>query len=235
MKPWLNKHKNVLILLLIIFVMVLLVFITYFDVRSIIRDVLTGHGNPDELADYIRAYGTRGLPIIVSLEILLAMLTVISAYPVHIVSGLCYGVFLGSLLSLVGLTMGNFLLFILFRQFNRLRTPLEKTKNARLLLSGRIVGAKHPEYIAFLFYLVPIVPNIFVPYLLAKTDVSTGRYMASITLASLPSILLCNLVGHNLSAGNYATAIIIAVIVIALLVLAWTKRTTILHYLQNNK
>ena len=232
MRLWLNKHKNWLILLGITLFVVGLVIAMYLSVRLIIDDVITNAGNERQLVDMIRANGLRSIPIVLSLEILLAMFTVISANPVHILSGLVYGIAWGSLVSLLGMAIGNFLLFVLFKQFNRTFSHLIKPKKTKFLSLGDVRQMKHPEYLAFLIYLMPGIPNLIVPYMMARTKISFRRYMISVTLATIPAILLCNLIGHSLADGNYVMATTVTIVAVILIAAAWFNRKKIMKLIR---
>ena len=232
MKPWLNKHKNWLILVGITLFVIGLVIAMYWSVQSIIHDVITNSGNERQLVDMIRANGPRGIPIILSLEILLAMFTVISANPVHILSGLVYGIFWGSLISILGLAIGNFLLFVLFKQFNRTFSHLIKPKKTKFLSLNNVHKMKHPEYLAFLIYLMPGIPNLVVPYMMARTKITFRRYMISVTLATLPAVLLCNLIGHSLADGNWVMAIMVTAVAVIIVAVALFNRKKIMKLIR---
>ncbi|MCL2869492.1 VTT domain-containing protein [Candidatus Saccharibacteria bacterium] len=235
MKPWLSKHKNWLVLVGMALLVAGLVVAMYISVKSIINDVIANAGNERQLVDLIRANGIRGIPIILSLEILLAMFTVISANPVHILSGLVYGIFFGSLISVLGLAIGNFLLFVLFKQFNRTFSHLIKPKKTKFLSIHNIQHMEHPEYLAFLIYLMPGIPNLVVPYMMARTHIKLWRYMVSVTLATVPAVLLCNLIGYSLADGNFVLAAIIAAIAVVLVAIAWFSRKRIMAFIRENE
>jgi uncharacterized membrane protein YdjX (TVP38/TMEM64 family) len=212
-----KKWLLALIAVAVLAVAAYLVYLIIIDLLPLVREIIADRSDEQKAVDYLRAYGLRGIPILVALTALLAMTGIVSADPVHILAGLCYGVLIGSLVAIVGTFIGNAAVFLLFRQSRKLFGGLVKPKERKVFSLKKLEKMKHPEIVAILVYLVPGVPNLVVPYAFSKLKISFWRYMACITLASLPGIIALTFTGNLLAHGNWE---VVLVIVAALLIVA---------------
>ncbi|MDR0591350.1 MAG: VTT domain-containing protein [Candidatus Nomurabacteria bacterium] len=210
------KFAKYLLLIAGTIIAALLVYTLVVDLYPLAHEMIVNHSNENKTVGYMESYGVKGVPILIALEALLAMLTVVPADPVHMLSGLCYGLVLGSLICVVGQAIGNSLIFILFRRFHHAMRSLVSKNNKSLPSANKLDKMRHPETIAFLAYLVPGIPNIIVPYLFAKTNIAFWRYLASVTLAQVPGIILCVVAGGSLANGNWGVAVAALVAILAL-------------------
>ena len=154
-----------------------------------------------------------------------------------VLSGLCYGVWWGALISILGITLGNVIVFVALRQLKELFGPLfkKKTKHKEALSPEMLSRVKRPEMIAFFFFLIPCFPNGIVPYVFAQTKIPLPKYLLAVMAGLVPSTLLCTFLGDRLSKGGYTTAIIIAVIFLAVAAAALIFKKKIMAKITSTK
>lgn len=150
--------------------------------------------------------------------------------PIQILAGLTYGIFFGLLICLAGYMIGNTIVFVLIRRFGDIFLPFN-TVNKKIRKKSRwdllfSIKSENVEFMAFLLFLIPGIPNGILPYIFAKSRITLPRYLLAILLAGTPTILICTLVGERIADGDiYTAAIVFGIfVIIALLVLVLRSR-----------
>lgn len=194
----------------------------------LIKQVVNSAGDESDMVHYIDSYGLKGIPLLMGLQALQIIVAFIPATAVQILTGLCYGVFFGTLISLAGSVLGNALIVSAIRHMHNLLAPLLKRDSRRkgFLSKESLAKIKRPEVIVFFLFLIPAIPNGIVPYVLAETDIPLGKYLLAVTAGCIPSTFICTLLGERVSKGSFGAVAVIAavVIVIALTVLLFRKK-----------
>lgn len=230
-----NINKaNTIITVISLAVMIVLLVIMIIDFIPLIKEVMENTGDEARVIDYIDKYGSKGIPILIGMQILQVVLTFIPAAAINVLAGLCYRIWLGSLISMIGVILGNALVFFAIRQFKKVLSPIFKKKTDdhekkkhKLISVQTLNEMKHPEYLAFFFFLIPGIPNGILPYIFAQTKISIFRYLITITIASIPSIIIFNILGDKIGDGNYSIVIIIAVCAVVIMGLVFLFRNKI--------
>ncbi len=193
-----------------------------------------------QITSYISAYGAAAVPVLIGLAALqVIFFSIIPAACIQVLAGLCYGVWLGGLISLTGLVLGNAVIFLAVRHFGRTLAPLlhheEKPgKKNRLLSLETLRSLPKPERAAFLLYLIPGLPDGFLPYLFAETNISFPRYLLAVALASAPAMVLFTVMGERLATGHTAASLVLLGVFLLAVALAIAFRKRILRWLQRN-
>ncbi len=186
------------------------------DLLPLLKEVITNAKDETSVVEYMSTYGPKGIPILIGLQALQVILAVIPSAAIQILTGLCYGIWWGTLINMIGCALGNTLVFSAMRQLKVIAAPLSEKMSRNKGWSGaeKLIQLKKPEIAATLLFLIPGVPNGIMPYLFAKTKITLPRYLLALVIGSIPSTFLCTLLGDRLSKGNYITAIVLAVIVV---------------------
>jgi len=186
------------------------------------REVVENVGDETRVIDYIESYGWKGVPILMGLEALQIIVAVIPEAAVNVLSGLCYGVWWGALISVAGIALGNIVVFVALRQLKNLFAPFfkKKTKSKNGLSPEMLARVRRPELIAFFFFLIPCFPNGIMPYVFAQTKIPLPRYLLAVVAGIVPSTFLCTFLGDRLSKGHYGIAIAAAAVFLLIALLA---------------
>ena len=156
---------------------------------------------------------------------------IIPAPPVWIIAGMTYGVFGGMLICIGGVVIGNAIAFYIGRRFgNKLINVLinKKIRNKLKFLET----SDHSAIIEFLLYVIPGVPNNIIPYVYAQTSVSLKKFISIIAIASIPAILSCTFVGHNILSTNIEFVIVVIIIFIILIAIILINNKKIMDWME---
>jgi uncharacterized membrane protein YdjX (TVP38/TMEM64 family) len=129
------------------------------------------------------------------------VLTMFWPVPLEIAGGFLFGLPVGVFYSMIGLTLGAVLAFLLGRWLEKtyLRRLIEPEKLQRFRKVMRREGA----LAAFIIYLIPGVPKDFISYILGFTSLSLKFFVVAVILFRLPSTFLLNLQGAVAAKGHY--------------------------------
>ena len=95
------------------------------------------------MTSYISAYGAEGVPVLIGLSALqVIFLAVLPAAGIQILAGLCYGVWLGALISLTGLVLGNAVVFLAVRHFGRVLAPFLRHSSQKSQKKNRLLSVE---------------------------------------------------------------------------------------------
>ena len=140
-------------------------------------------------------------PIVYILLEVAQVLTMFWPVPLEIAGGFLFGLPLGMVYSMIGLTTGAVLAFLLGRWLER--TYLSRMIDPEKLQSFRKLMKREGALAAFIIYLVPGVPKDFVSYVLGFTTLSLKFFVVAVALFRLPSTFLLTLQGAEAAKGHY--------------------------------
>jgi uncharacterized membrane protein YdjX (TVP38/TMEM64 family) len=223
-----TKRQTLFSLIVLALMLALIVFLVV-ELIPLLKEVLENTSDESKVLSYIQAYGAKGVPVLMALQALQVMMTFLPAAIIQVLAGLSYGVWLGSVICIAGTILGNLIVFTVLRQLkstfssffkergergemDELEAQPDKPKKNRFLSIAKLNQMKHPEYIAFLLFLIPGLPNGILPYIFAQTKITTLRYLVSVAAACVPTTLLCTWLGERISKGDYQTAVILAIV-----------------------
>jgi len=154
----------------------------------------------EKISGLFRAAGDWAPIIYILLEVA-QVLTMFWPVPLEIAGGFLFGLPLGLLYSMVGLTAGAVLAFLLGRWLER--TYLRRIIGPAKLQGFRTLMKREGALAAFIIYLVPGVPKDFVSYALGFTTLSLKFFVVAVAIFRLPSTLLLTLQGAEAAKGHY--------------------------------
>ena len=154
----------------------------------------------EKISGIFRAAGDWAPIVYILLEVA-QVLTMFWPVPLEIAGGFLFGLPLGLVYSMIGLTTGGVLAFLLGRWLERtyLRRIIDPTK----LQGFQKLMKREGALAAFIIYLVPGVPKDFVSYVLGFTTLSLKFFIVAVAIFRLPSTFLLTLQGVEAARGNY--------------------------------
>jgi uncharacterized membrane protein YdjX (TVP38/TMEM64 family) len=209
--------KRYLFTALVTAAMLGLIAVMVVDLLPLLKQVAANTSDESKIVEYIASYGFKGVPILMGLQALQVITAIIPSAAIQLLTGLCYGVWWGTLINLAGCMLGNLLVFAAMRQLKSLAEPLiERSSRKKSVISlEKLQKIKNPQLLAYSFFLIPGIPNGIMPYIFSRTSITLGQYLLANFLGSLPSTFLCTFCGDRISSGNYKTAIIVGAITVA--------------------
>jgi uncharacterized membrane protein YdjX (TVP38/TMEM64 family) len=154
----------------------------------------------EKISGIFRAAGDWAPVVYILLEAA-QVLTMFWPVPLELAGGFLFGLSWGLVYSMIGLTTGAVLAFLLGRW-------LERTYLSRMIEPGKLenfrqVMQREGAVAAFIIYLVPGVPKDFVSYVLGFTTLSLKFFVVAVAIFRLPSTFLLTLQGAEAAKGHY--------------------------------
>jgi uncharacterized membrane protein YdjX (TVP38/TMEM64 family) len=156
--------------------------------------------DPENISGIFKAAGNWAPIVYILLEVAQA-LTIFWPVPLEIAGGYLFGLPLGMFYSMIGLSIGAVLAFLLGRWLEQtyLRRIIDPVKVKRFRKLMKREGA----LAAFLIFLIPGVPKDFISYILGFTSISLKFFVVAVALFRLPSTFLLTLQGATAAEGHY--------------------------------
>ena len=196
--------SNVLRVLVFVLAFALIFAIILFSLDAILPGFLTvlEHGDQVQIVQYIRGFGSvYGVLLAFLLQFIQILSVVFPGGPIQIAIGLVFGTFGGFFICLLGYVLANLLVFWSVRRLgNRLDQLFSGGGSKRLRF---ITEAAHPGFVVALSCLIPFLPNGLVPYIAARTKISTTHFVLATFLGCMPTLFLLCAIGNTLLQGNY--------------------------------
>jgi uncharacterized membrane protein YdjX (TVP38/TMEM64 family) len=154
----------------------------------------------EEISGIFRAAGDWAPIVYILLEVA-QVVTIFWPVPLEIAGGFLFGVPLGMAYSMIGLTTGAVVAFLLGRWLER--TYLRRIIDPWKLRRFRKLMNREGALAAFIIFLVPGIPKDFVSYFLGFTPLSLKFFVVVAVIFRLPSTFLLTLQGAAAAKGNY--------------------------------
>jgi uncharacterized membrane protein YdjX (TVP38/TMEM64 family) len=154
----------------------------------------------ERIGGLFRAAGDWAPIVYILLEVA-QVLTMFWPVPLELAGGFLFGLPWGLVYSMIGLTTGGVLAFLLGRWLER--TYLRRVIDPGKLQGFRKVMEREGALAAFIIFLVPGVPKDFVSYVLGFTTLSMKFFVVAVAIFRLPSTFLLTLQGAEAAKGNY--------------------------------
>ena len=156
-------------------------------------------GNQERVRAWVSGFGPWGPLVSIALNVMQVLLAPVPGQFVGLANGYLYGVWPGTLYSMVGLLLGTALAMALGRWFGR---PLvERLVNPEQLARWDRIAAHQGPPFFFLVFLLPLVPDDVTCFLIGLSSLSLPRMLILAAPARLPGVFAsCWL-------GAYATAL----------------------------
>lgn len=142
---------------------------------------------------------------IVMLQIVVAM---IPGEPFEIAAGYAFGAVEGTIICMLGSTVGGTLVFLLTRRFGvklvEVFIPLEKINSLKFLRDD-----KKRDILIFLLFFIPGTPKDALSYFAGLTKMDLKTWILITSIAKFPSIVTSTVGGNAIGKKNYIFAIIV--------------------------
>jgi uncharacterized membrane protein YdjX (TVP38/TMEM64 family) len=224
--------KSKLFLGCISIIIIILIFIMVKDLLPLFKEVLENIHDEKNVIGYIEAYGIKGVPILIALAFFQVISFIVPALPIQVLSGLCYGIWFGSLIYIIGAAIGNISIFLIIK---KIKSILPFFKDATKKNKMQLINTKKitkPAIVVFALYLIPIIPNGIVPYVCSGLKIKLLNFSIAMILGLIPATLISAGLGHSISSSNHVlTMIIVAVLAIIILLIVIFKKK-IIHLIE---
>lgn len=198
---------------------------------ELLKSLFTKDLSNEELSEQLKGFGWRGYTVIAALATLQVVCTFIPAEPVQVLGGFTFGFPVGLLCCMIGVLLGNTLIFMLQNIFgDRLRGFFVKKLDLDV---EKIANSSKATLIIFILYFLPAIPYGMICFLAASMGMSYRRYIVVTGLGALPSVCIGVGLGYMTIASNGIVSLCVFAALILLVIVMICKRDLLLAKLNS--
>lgn len=226
-----TKHKVLIAIAVALTVALLILLGLSGDNWDLLKSLFKNDFSNEELRDQLKGFGWRGCISITALSTLQVVCTFLLAEPLQVLAGFTFGFPLGLLCCIVGVLLGNTLIYMLQNIYgDRLRSFFVKKLN---LDFAKIANSGKGTFIIFILYFLPAIPYGMICFLASSMGMSYRRFIVVTGLGALPSVCIGVGLGYLTIATNSIISLcVFAFLILLVLVIVW-KRELLFAKLNN--
>lgn len=202
----LNRRKRIVALLSLGVIIILVTFLTYFLIIKF-KDIGSSGA---EFRRFIQGYGAAGIFVAVGIQVLQVVVALIPGEVVEIGIGFSYGWFWGTLVCLLGVSIGSAFTFLMVKKFGikmvELFVSTDKINELKFINSERKLRRT-----TFILFFIPGTPKDLLTYFVGLTRMTLGEFLGITLFARIPSVVSSTVGGNFIGDGEYLGALIMFV------------------------
>ena len=199
-----EKQKKTISFCVIVTFILFCAAVGWFIGRPMIQFV----SDPEKFRNWVNESGVFGRICFVLMVMFQVIVAFVPGEPLEIGAGYAFGTFEGTLLCIVGITLGSIIVFELVRKFGiklvEVFFTFEKIKSAKFLQDEKKLAL-----ITFLMFFLPGTPKDLLTYVLGLSKVKRTDLLNLAGVARLPSIITSTVGGSLLGTEKYLFAVIV--------------------------
>ncbi len=205
-----DKKKKIIVSVCIAAVVLLMAAVAYYVGKPMIKFV----SEPERFRAWVDGHGIWGRLAFLGMTMLQVIVAVIPGEPMELVAGYAFGSVEGTLLCMIGATLGGIPVFILVRKFGMKAVEVffskEKIESLKFLKSS-----PKRDFLIFILFLIPGTPKDLLNYFVGLTDMKMSKWLLISFVARIPSIVTSTIGGDALGMKNYTFAIVVFAVTLA--------------------
>ncbi len=195
----------------------LIIFLFSGENFILLKEIFNTNSTKEQVQASIEKLGIRSYIVVGLLAMIQVVFTFIPAEPLHVISGISFGLWKGILICLIGIILGNTIIFILNKIFGaklkdyfstNIDVDFDKAKKSTKL-----------ALIVIILYCLPAIPYGIICFFAASIGMKYPKYILITGIGSIPSLVLDVGLGHITMATSWIVSIVVFVVIIALLIL----------------
>lgn len=198
-----RRRKIVSIISIIIF-LALSAAIVWFVGRPLIEFV----SEPERFRLWVDSHGLGGQLAFIGMMALQVMVAVIPGEPLEIGAGYAFGAVEGTLLCIIGTTLGSIIVF-LFTRYAGIKVVECFYPREKILSMKFFRNSKRLNLLVFILFFIPGTPKDLMTYVIGITNMKLTTWILITATARIPSIITSTISGNALGLQNYQFAIIV--------------------------
>lgn len=220
-----NKWKVLAVVSFVVIFLGLLVFLFSGENFKLLKEIFNTNSTKEEIQISIGKLGFKSYIVVGLLAMIQVVFTFIPAEPLHVISGISFGLWKGILVCFIGILIGNTIIYILNKLFGsklkdffstNIDFDFEKAKTSTKL-----------ALIVIILYCLPAIPYGIICFFAASMNMKYPKYILITGLGSIPSLILDVGLGHITMATSWVVSIIVFVVIVILLILMAKFKTQI--------
>lgn len=206
-----QKQKKIFSIITLFVLLIFIAVVTLLIGKPMIKFI----SEPERFREWVSSYGFLGKLIYVGMVMLQVVFAIIPGEPVEIGGGYAFGALEGTVLCLVGITIGSMIVFFLVRTLGirvvEVFYPIEKIRKLKFLQNTERLNV-----ITYIIFFMPGTPKDLLSYFIGLTNMKWQTWFFISFFSRIPSVLTSTLSGSALGEENYSSAIIVFAITIVL-------------------
>lgn len=205
----------------------LLVFLFSGENFDVLKEIFNTNSTKEEIQQSIEKLGFKSYLVVGILAMIQVVFTFIPAEPLHVISGISFGLLKGVAICFVGILLGNTIIYILNKVFgDKLKDFFATNVNFDF---NSAKTSKKIAFIVILLYCLPAIPYGIICFFAASMNMKYPKYILITAIGSIPSLLLDVGLGHITMATSWIVSIVVFVVIVVLLILMMKFRTQIFN------
>lgn len=222
-----SEKKQYIVLSAVLLFFIYIGYEYYFKYFYIFND-------PNILKDVVLSYGNFSILVFVLMQVLQVVVFFIPGEFIQIAGGYIFNTYLGGIISLMGITLGSIMVYIISNNYGKpLVEKLILKKEVKAF--KKILEAGSKKIVVFMFYLIPGIPKDALSYICGVSNISFKDFFIYSTLGRIPGIFISSYFGERIYSGDVTSLITIGVAMSILFILGIFKGNTIIIAITKKK
>ena len=220
-----KKGKIIALISFIVIFIGLIIFLFSGKNFQVLKEIFRSGATKAEIQESIGKLGIRSYIVVFIISMLQVILTFVPAEPLHVVSGISFGLWKGMAVCLAGIMLGNTIIYILYKIFGKKLTDYFATN-----VDFDFESAKQSNKLALIviiLYCLPAIPYGIICFFAASMGMKYHKYILITGIGSIPSLVLDVGLGHITMSTSWLISIIVFIVIIVLLILMYKYKTQI--------
>lgn len=221
------EYKQYIVLSAILLFFIYVGYEYYFKYSYVVK-------NPNILKEVILSYGNFSILMFILMQILQVVIFFIPGEFIQIAGGYIFGAFLGGIISLIGITLGGIIVYLIANSYGK--PFVEKLiLNKKVKFFKKILKVGSKKIVVFMFFLIPGIPKDALIYICGVSDISFKDFFIYSTLGRIPGIFISSYFGQKIDSWDVTSLITIGVTMSIISILGIFKGNTIIKNIIKKK
>lgn len=196
-----DKHRKILYLASVLYFMLFCVVIGWYIGIPMVRFA----EEPEQFRSWVDRSGIWGRLLFVGMVFLQVIVALIPGEPLELAAGYAFGALEGTVLSMLGIVLGSWVIFIAVRRFGQKLVEVFFPEKDLKQLSF-LKNPKKAKALAFILMTIPGTPKDMLSYVAGLTPLSLKDWLTIVVIARIPSLLTSTVSGGAAGEENYLLA-----------------------------
>ena len=211
-----DKQKKIVSASVIVAFILFCAAVGWFIGRPLIQFV----GEPEKFRQWVQISGIWGMVAFVGMTVFQVVIAFVPGEPLEIGAGYAFGAFWGTLLCIIGITIGSLIVFLLVRTLGvkllEVFFTYEKIKSLKFLQNERKLAV-----ITFFLFFLPGTPKDLLTYFVGLTKIDLKGFLFIVAIARIPSVVTSTIGGSFLGSEKYLLAAVAFGITLLISIVGW--------------
>lgn len=221
-----TKRGKIIAIVLFTALLVGLVFFLFSgDNFNVLKEIFNTDATKEEVQNAIEKLGVRAYITVGILAMIQVVLTFVPAEPLHVISGISFGLWEGVLICLIGIILGNTIIYLLYKIFG---AKLTDYFAANVDFDFNSASASNRlALIVIILYCLPAIPYGIICFFAASMGMKYWKYITITGIGAIPSLFIDVGLGHLTMSTSWTISIIVFIVLIVLVILMYKYKKQI--------